>query len=886
MQEEIAEAMKDCPNCGKPVDDENMEDHMASCKAKEETQENTEDLEEKKLTSKERNALSDSQFALPGGRYPIPDESHARNALARAAQQYKAGNLSAGEYATIKRKVKAKFPDIQVSEEEDIEFIDAEAEVVTVGESQEHRFVEDIQILEATPAGTDWRVVMISPGVSKNRTYYSPSMLSKKVGLFEGALAFSDHNPDNPTNRSIKEVVGWYDSAKYEPGVGITATFHALESRPWFTDMLREAYSRGKPDLFGFSINGVGSKRVGKVNGENVFVVEDLHKIDSVDAVINPSAGGRLLRLVAGMNSDKEELDLIDKMSLEELKTARPDLYEEIVTAAVSESEAKLKEAEAEAERLREEAQKAEVNNNVENVTETTTQVEDTNKKVEETAARFEEQMQAQLDKIAEMTAKAEQQARIAECKVVLAEKLASSELPEPVRKKIEKKYAGQVFEADRLEEDINEEKEIISALLANSPYNRVADPSRVSVGDNHQDRAIKALDGFWTNKAIDGVAPARGLMEAYSIWTGKNSWDLTPTMFIKESRQAYDSENRVSEALSGAVGTVSGTAPGNWAEILGDSITRRMVAEYNDLGYDEWRQICNVESLSDFRTQRRTRFGGYSLLSVVAEAGTYNAMTSPTDQEATYVPAKRGGTETITMEMIARDDLQALRRIPFKLARAAKITLYRFVFDMLSLSAAAGSATVTYDASASLFTTGKANTVGVSQGGSDATLNDANLTTAKQKMAKQAAYNESTHILGLKPRFMLIPVELQATALRLQGQEFLYAGPTSPSSQSNSQTDINVHRGSFEIITLPYWGDDADGRSDRWVLVADPADVPTIEIGFFQGKEMPELFTQDMETVGSMFNTDQLTYKLRHIYGGTVLDHRGMVASATFGLV
>ena len=39
-----------------------------------------------KLTSKRRNALPGSAFAGPDRSYPIPDESHARNALARVSQ--------------------------------------------------------------------------------------------------------------------------------------------------------------------------------------------------------------------------------------------------------------------------------------------------------------------------------------------------------------------------------------------------------------------------------------------------------------------------------------------------------------------------------------------------------------------------------------------------------------------------------------------------------------------------------------------------------------------------------------------------------------------------------------------------------------------------------
>jgi hypothetical protein len=44
-------------------------------------------------------------------------------------------------------------------------------------------------------------------------------------------------------------------------------------------------------------------------------------------------------------------------------------------------------------------------------------------------------------------------------------------------------------------------------------------------------------------------------------------------------------------------------------------------------------------------------------------------------------------------------------------------------------------------------------------------------------------------------------------------------------------------------------------------------------------GREDPELFVQDMPNVGSMFNNDQLTYKIRHIYGGAVMDFRPFAA-------
>lgn len=63
-----------------------------------------------KLTTKARKQLPASDFAEPQSRaYPVPDASHARNALARVAQ-----HGTPAEQATVRRKVASKFPGIAV----------------------------------------------------------------------------------------------------------------------------------------------------------------------------------------------------------------------------------------------------------------------------------------------------------------------------------------------------------------------------------------------------------------------------------------------------------------------------------------------------------------------------------------------------------------------------------------------------------------------------------------------------------------------------------------------------------------------------------------------------------------------------------------------------
>jgi len=70
-----------------------------------------------KLSAASRQQMKPSSFALPGkgegksgkgsGSYPIPDASHARNALARVAQ-----HGSSSEKAQVRAAVKRKFPGI------------------------------------------------------------------------------------------------------------------------------------------------------------------------------------------------------------------------------------------------------------------------------------------------------------------------------------------------------------------------------------------------------------------------------------------------------------------------------------------------------------------------------------------------------------------------------------------------------------------------------------------------------------------------------------------------------------------------------------------------------------------------------------------------------
>lgn len=292
----------------------------------------------------------------------------------------------------------------------------------------------------------------------------------------------------------------------------------------------------------------------------------------------------------------------------------------------------------------------------------------------------------------------------------------------------------------------------------------------------------------------------------------------------------------RLREALDG----------NSWPNVLASSVNRRMVAEYRREGrYSVWRDLVKIErNVQDFRNREHVRYGGYGDLPTVTEGANYLALTSPDDEKATYAIGKRGGTESITLEMIKNDDVAAIRLLPRRLADTAQRTLAHFVLDFLRTNP------VIYDGVA-LFHATHGNL-------GSAALSAIGLAAAHAAMRKQTEPGSGDR-LGIEPRFLWTPFDLEETAVNL----FL---------RGTNQDKTFVQSLDIKVVPVWYWADTND-----WCVSAAPDDCPTIEIGFLNGEEDPELFIQDAPSVGSMFTNEQTTFKLRHIYGGAVIDYRGI---------
>ena len=83
---------------------------------------------------------------------------------------------------------------------------------------------------------------------------------------------------------------------------------------------------------------------------------------------------------------------------------------------------------------------------------------------------------------------------------------------------------------------------------------------------------------------------------------------------------------------------------------------------------------------------------------------------------------------------------------------------------------------------------------------------------------------------------------------------------------------------GYCEPIISPQLNNLAAGPASTTVciLVADPRVIDTVEVGFVGGQANPVLLIQDMPLYGLNFTQDTISYKVRHEYGGAVVDYRG----------
>jgi hypothetical protein len=724
------------------------------------------------------------------------------------------------------------------------------------------------------PKGTSWDVTIIKAGKTLTRVpvWIPREALQASLDVFKGAKVYavlegdaSGHKKDS-SKKVVREVVGFLENP-YVQEDELKATLHILPSEVWLRDNLLFLASKKQLNVYQLSVDSsiaIEGKRYVADAGEEIFVMKKIIKAD-LDIVGEAAAGGKFNRLVASQQHSysgdftmlKNKLmtlfllvypQFLASKNIDVVKIDENELFTHLLAADKAQPRLKLPDGMQLDEKVLDtkiSEFRAAMEKGLTPADPSPDANKDKNKVSVDQAA-----LQTAVDRGLDPMQKEIKALRLQVCAATLKVKTSESNLPKHLQASIEKQWKDKTFADAELDDYIKNVREMFAPFSQPGVNNRGMD---VQVGADEQDKFQTALDGFFLTASQCLKPVKKGTDEYKTLLAG-----VEPFRSIKEAYIQFTGDVHVTGQLPKNSRFMASLSTTDWANVLAATLNRRMVRDYQMMMLDTWRAFVDIVPLNDFKQQERVRFGGYANLPIVAQRDPYLALVSPTDEKAYYSPAKRGGTEDITREMIFNDDVGAIQKIPTRMARAAAQTLHEFVYDFIR----PGVNPVIYDGSV-LYVAGHSNT-----GTAALAADGVAFSAARLRMKKQMQLNNLKR-LGIRAGLLAVPADLEQIAYGLVTPAF---------NKNNAVPEFFQQLGVIPVV-VDYWTDATD-----WVLIARKEDISGLEIGFINGQETPEIFVSDMPTVGSSFTNDVNTYKIRHEYGGAIVDYRAFDGSIVAG--
>lgn len=263
------------------------------------------------------------------------------------------------------------------------------------------------------------------------------------------------------------------------------------------------------------------------------------------------------------------------------------------------------------------------------------------------------------------------------------------------------------------------------------------------------------------------------------------------------------------------------------------------------------WRRIAAVRNVSDFKQITSYSLTGDLTYQEVGPGGELHhgtlGATSYTNKADTY-----GRMIGLDRRDLINDDLGALTNTGRRLGRGGAIKL-NLVFWTEFLD------------NSTFFAAGNNNVI---TGNSDLAL-DA-LESADNTFRIQT--DPDGNPLGLMPKILLVPTALRVTALNIINAVEIQSGTDA------NVPNANAFAGMLEVVSSPYMQDSnlTGNSSIAWYLLADPMDLPVIEVAFLNGVESPTVETADAD-----FGTLGIALRGFHDFGASKQEYRGGVRAA-----
>ncbi|MEA9657835.1 ClpP-like prohead protease/major capsid protein fusion protein [Xanthomonas campestris] len=277
---------------------------------------------------------------------------------------------------------------------------------------------------------------------------------------------------------------------------------------------------------------------------------------------------------------------------------------------------------------------------------------------------------------------------------------------------------------------------------------------------------------------------------------------------------------------------------------LLGDAARRSVLQGYQEVE-ERFSEFTRAVSVPDFKPTNLVGLGAFSDLLPVREGGEYKQGTFSEQSQSMQI-ITWGRLFTITRQAIINDDLGIFSDVPRKMGQAAKRTLAKAVYDLITKNPKLADGKTLFHADhGNLLPAAGITTESVSA------------MQARMALQKDADGN----IIRVPMKTLLTPVALSGAALTVRAAEYAVGG-------ANNQTTPNIVRNTFEV--------ESDGRLDgadpkAWYGLANSAYVDALVVGYLDGNQTPYLEQHEGFTV------DGVAWKVRLDAAPAIADYRGI---------
>lgn len=270
---------------------------------------------------------------------------------------------------------------------------------------------------------------------------------------------------------------------------------------------------------------------------------------------------------------------------------------------------------------------------------------------------------------------------------------------------------------------------------------------------------------------------------------------------------------------------------------LLADAANKSLLAQYAAAA-PTYRSIAAPKPFSDFKPAKFLRLGDFPTFKNLAEAGEVPYGTISENRE-TVTPAEFATGIVIGRKALINDDLSALGDFSSMIAVRAAQFENSTVYGLLASNGP------TLSDGKALFHADHGN-----KAGSGTTIANG-IDAAVQAIRAMTGLDGAK--LNLRPRYLVVGPAQEANGRRILAQ----INPTQAG-------DVNPWAGQFELIV------DAEMTGNRWLLVAEPAQVPTLVYGYVNGATGPQILTE------RDFDTQALKVRAGLDFAAGVIDFRG----------